>query len=91
MDHWARVPGRRATGAGFDLKTATSEAGHDVMSALRGLLSRAQQAGSVRCDIDTGDVIALITGCLAREPGPGLPAARDRLICGIREGLLPGR
>ncbi len=54
------------------------------MSALGGLLSRAQQAGSVRCDIDTGDLIVLITGCLAREPDPELPAARDRLISVIR-------
>jgi hypothetical protein len=38
------------------------------MSALGGLLCRAQQAGSVRCDIDTGDVIALVTGCLAGNP-----------------------
>ena len=79
------------TGAGFDIKTAASEPGHDVMSALGGLLSRAQQAGSVRCDIDTGDMIALITGCLAREPGPELPAARDRLISVVREGLRPSR
>lgn len=79
------------TGAGFDIKTATSEPGHDVMSALRGLLSRAQQAGSVRLDIDTADVMALITGCLAREPDPKLPAARDRLISVVREGLRPSR
>jgi hypothetical protein len=61
------------------------------MSALRGLLSQAQQAGSVKCDIDTGAVMALITGCLAREPDPELPAARDRLISVIRQGLRPGR
>jgi hypothetical protein len=78
-------------GAGFDIKTATSEPGHDVMSALGGLLCRAQQAGSLRCDIDTGDVTALINGCLAREPDPEVPAARDRLISVIRQGLGPGR
>jgi AcrR family transcriptional regulator len=79
------------TGAGFDIKTATSEPEHDVMGALGGLLSRAQEAGSVRHDIDTADVMALITGCLAREPDPKLPAARDRLISVIREGLRPSR
>jgi AcrR family transcriptional regulator len=78
-------------GAGFDIKTATSEPEHDVMGALGGLLCRAQQAGSVRGDIDTGDVIALITGCLAREPDPEVPAARDRLISVIRDGMRPGR
>jgi hypothetical protein len=61
------------------------------MSGLRDLLSRAQQAGSVRLDIHTGDVIALITGCLARKPDPELPAARDRLISVIRQGLRPSR
>jgi AcrR family transcriptional regulator len=79
------------TGAGFDIKTAASEPGRDVMSSLRGLLSRAQQAGSVRHDIDTADVMALVTGCLARELDPTLPAARDRLISVIREGLRPSR
>jgi hypothetical protein len=61
------------------------------MGALRDLLARAQQAGSVRHDIHTADVIALITGCLARESDPQVPAARDRLISVVREGLRPSR
>jgi len=77
------------TGAGFDIKTAASAPERDVMSELHGLLCRAQEAGSVRGDVDTGDVIALIAGCLAREPDPELPAARDRLISVIRAGLRP--
>jgi AcrR family transcriptional regulator len=79
------------TGAGFDIKTAASGPEHDVMGALSGLLARAQQAGSVRPDIDTADVIALVTGCLARESDPQVPAARDRMISVIRDGLGPGR
>jgi AcrR family transcriptional regulator len=79
------------TGAGFDIKTAVSGPEHDVMGALSGLLARAQQAGSVRHDIDTADVIALVTGCLARESDSQVPAARDRLISVIREGLRPSR
>lgn len=77
------------TGAGFDIKAATSGPGHDVMGALRELLARAQQARAVRHDIDTADVMALIAGCLAREPEPGNSAARDRLLSVIREGLRP--
>jgi AcrR family transcriptional regulator len=79
------------TGAGFDIKTAASGPEHDVMGALSSLLARAQQAGSVRHDIDTADVIALVTGCLARESDPQVPAARDRLISVVREGLRPSR
>ena len=79
------------TGAGFDIKTAASGPEHDVMGALSGLLTRAQQAGLVRCDVDTADVIALIAGCLAREPDPHVLAARNRLVSVIRDGLRPGR
>jgi AcrR family transcriptional regulator len=79
------------TGAGFDIKSAASGPEHDVMGALGGLLIRAQQAGSVRHDIDIADVKALITGCLARESDPHVPAERDRLISVVREGLRPSR
>jgi AcrR family transcriptional regulator len=79
------------TGAGFDIKSAASGPEHDVMGALGDLLARAQLAGSVRHDIDTADVMALITGCLARESDPQVPAARDRLISVVREGLRPSR
>lgn len=79
------------TGAGFDIKAATSGPGHDVMGALSELLARAQQARAVRHDIDTADVMALIAGCLAREPEPGNSAARDRLLSVIRAGLRPIR
>ena len=79
------------TGAGFDIKTAASRPEHDVMGALSGLLARAQQAGSVRRDIDGADVIALVTRCLGREPDPQAPAVRDRLISVFRDGLRPGR
>ena len=77
------------TGAGFDIKAAASGPGHDVMDALRELLARAQQARAVRHDVDAADVMALIAGCLAREPEPADPAARDRLVSVARRGLLP--
>ena len=79
------------TGTGFDFKAATSGPGHDVTGALGELLAGAQQARAVRHDINTADVMALIAGCLAREPEPGDPAARDRLVSVIRDGLRPIR
>ena len=79
------------TGAGFDFKAATSGSGRDVTGALGELLARAQQASAVRRDVDTADVMALIAGCLAPQPEPGNPAARDHLVSVIREGLCPAR
>jgi len=79
------------TGAGFDIKAATSGPGHDVVGVLGELLARAQHAGAVRPDVGTADVMALIAGCLAREPEPGDPSARDRVVSVIREGLRPIR
>jgi AcrR family transcriptional regulator len=79
------------TGAGFDIKSAASGPEHDVMGALGDLLAHAQHAGSVRHDIDIADGMALITGCLARDSDPQVPAARDRLVSVVREGLRPSR
>jgi AcrR family transcriptional regulator len=79
------------TGAGFDIKSAASGLEHDVMGALGDLLAHAQHAGSVRHDIDIADGMALITGCLARDSDPQVPAARDRLVSVVREGLRPSR
>jgi AcrR family transcriptional regulator len=74
-------------GAGFDLDETARREGIDVMGALSSLLARAQSAGSVRGDVDAADVKALITGCLARTPSAADPAARDRMISVVRQGL----
>jgi AcrR family transcriptional regulator len=74
-------------GAGFDLDATTRRTGLDMMGALDELLAHAQRAGAVRGDIDVADVKALITGCLARTPAAADPAARDRIISIIRQGL----
>jgi AcrR family transcriptional regulator len=75
------------TGAGFDIKGAVSGPERDVAGALADLLARAQQAGSVRADIDAADVMALVAGCLARQPDRDDPAARDRLVAVVCTGL----
>jgi AcrR family transcriptional regulator len=76
-------------GAGFDIKAAASAPERDVIAAMAGLLARAQVAGAVRPDIDVDDVIALVSGCLARQPAPDDPAARDRLVAVVCAGLRP--
>jgi AcrR family transcriptional regulator len=78
------------TGLGFDIKAAASGPERDVAGAMADLLGRAQRAGAVRPDIDAADVIALVAGCLARQPGPNDPAARDRLVAVVSAGLRRG-
>ncbi len=75
-------------GAGYDLEDVAARAGYDVPGRLRDLLARAQQAGTVRPEIDYADVKALLAGCLARD---GEGAALDRIIAVVCDGLAaPG-
>jgi AcrR family transcriptional regulator len=74
-------------GGGFDIEAAAARSEHDIMGALRQLLTAAQQAGSIRADVDTADVKALIAGCLARERGHADPTARRRMIAIVYDGL----
>ena len=76
-------------GAGFDLEAAASGRDHDIMTALGGLLTRAQRAGTIRDDIQIADVKALLEGCLVRERDAADPLARDRTIAVISGGLRP--
>ncbi len=75
-------------GAGFDIKAAVSGPERDVSGAMAGLLAAAQQAGAVRADVDADDVLALVTGCLARQRATR--AARDRLVAVVCAGLRCG-
>jgi AcrR family transcriptional regulator len=74
-------------GAGYDLEGAAARAGYDLPGRLRDLLARAQQAGAVRADLDYADVKALLEGCLARDRSNTDPAALDRIIAVVGEGL----
>ena len=78
-------------GAGFDLDALAGRGGFDVIGALGNLLIRAQDAGAVRDDIDAADVKALLSGCLAREQAAADPAARNRMIAVVSQGLRPAR
>jgi AcrR family transcriptional regulator len=52
-------------GTDFDLRTAAPEASGALYDGVAKLLSRAQQAGSIRRDIDTDDVMSLLAGAFA--------------------------
>jgi AcrR family transcriptional regulator len=73
-------------GAGYDVEAAAAQAGYDVAGKLRDLLTRAQQAGAVRADVDYPDVKALMTGCLARG---GTPDALEPMLAVVHQGLRP--
>jgi AcrR family transcriptional regulator len=65
----------------------------DLRAAVDVLLRRAQQAGAVRADITTPDLMALLKGLLAaiidRPPGPGDTVLADRLLAVVFDGLRP--
>ncbi|TDC58539.1 hypothetical protein E1281_00880 [Actinomadura sp. KC345] len=74
-------------GGGYDVAASAERTGHDVMGALRELLTAAQRAGAVRDDTEVADVKALIAGCLARERGTTDAVVRRRMIEVVCEGL----
>jgi AcrR family transcriptional regulator len=74
-------------GAGYDLEDAAARAGYDLPGRLRDLLARAQQAGAVRPDVDYADVKALLAGCVARDRSNSDPAALNRIIAVVYQGL----
>lgn len=76
-------------GAGFDIYAAAAGAEKDHMSVWRDLLTRAQQAGAVRDDVDIADVKALLDSCLTRQRHNSDPAAHARMIDVVRRGLAP--
>jgi AcrR family transcriptional regulator len=65
----------------------------DLHAALGVLLRRAQQAGAVRPEITTPDIIILLKGVLRSineaPPGVAAPALADRLLTIVTDGLRP--
>lgn len=63
----------------------------ELHAALDLLLRRAQQAGAVRADVTTQDLIALLKGLLGaindRPPGTGDQGRTDRLLTVVTDGL----
>lgn len=76
--------------AGVDVKAATSAAGQELLGVLGALLARAQQAGTVRRDVDLDQVVALLVGaCLAAEHGNLDRGLRARALAIVFDGLRP--
>ncbi len=76
--------------AGVDVKAATSAAGKELLGVLGALLTRAQQAGAVRHDVDQEQVFALLVGaCLAAEHGNLDHGSQARARAIVFDGLRP--
>jgi AcrR family transcriptional regulator len=87
---------RQEAAAKRDLPDAIAIAGplqQELHAALDVLLRRAQQAGAVRADITTPDLITLLKGLLRSiselPPGAADQALTDRLLTVITDGLRP--
>jgi hypothetical protein len=66
-----------------------SSSEHDVVGALRQLLTRAQLAGAVHGDIDAADLKALIVAACTRGRRSGDINIQHRMIRVIAQGLRP--
>jgi len=76
--------------AGVDVKAATSAAGQNLLAELGAFLARAQQAGTVRHDVDLDQVVALLVGaCLAAEHDNMDRGLRARALAIVFDGLRP--
>jgi AcrR family transcriptional regulator len=76
------------TEAGVDVHEATAEVRAELLAALGDLLARAQEAGTVRPELRVQDLIGLLAGASrAAEYAGGDPAARDRILTVILDGL----
>jgi len=85
---------RQEVAAKRDLPDAIAVPGalqEELRAALDVLLRRAQQAGAVRADITTQDLMALLKGLLHtindRPPGTGDQGLADRLLAVVIDGL----
>jgi AcrR family transcriptional regulator len=74
-------------GMGFDIAQAAPDAERSFMDALGELLARAQQAGTVRADIDVQDVKTLLVGCQAMQRYSGDRQQTRRMVQIMTNGL----
>jgi AcrR family transcriptional regulator len=77
-----------------DLPDAISIAGSlrdDLNAALDVLLRQAQQAGAVRADVRTADLMVLLRGMFASLAGNTDPSLREIVFAVLTDGLRPPR
>ena len=75
--------------AGVDVMDARREVDARMRAALGALLTTAQEAGEVRRDLGTAELILLIRAASAVAETTSDPAARDRAIGVLLDGLRP--
>jgi AcrR family transcriptional regulator len=76
--------------AGVDVKAATSAVGQELRRAFGTLLTRAQQAGAVRDDVNLDQVMAVLVGvCLAAEQGYLHRGLQAPALAVVFDGLRP--
>jgi AcrR family transcriptional regulator len=76
--------------AGIDVKARFSDLVEDLVVRIDGLRQRAVDAGSLRDDVSTKDIMALVVGsCHAAGQGGAGDASLDRLLEIILAGLQP--
>jgi AcrR family transcriptional regulator len=75
---------------GVDVKAATSSAGQDLRRAFGALLTRAQQTGAVRDDVDVDQAMAVLAGaCLAAEHATWDRDLQAGALAIVFDGLRP--
>ena len=78
------------TEAGYDVKSGSAEFKDRLLAALERLLGRAQEAGAVRTDLTSSDVLALMAASCMATGRFGLSGAdRDRVLGVVFDGLRP--
>ncbi len=76
--------------AGVEVESAIVQDGQDLLQIIGTLLSRAQQAGAVRSDVQTPELVAVIVGASrAVEHVAGDPDLPARTLALILDGLRP--
>ncbi|WP_245645870.1 TetR/AcrR family transcriptional regulator [Pseudonocardia acaciae] len=76
--------------AGVDVDDATASVKEDLQRIGDGLLRRAQQAGAVRMDIGTPELMVVLAGLSGiAEHARGDPDVRDRAVRVLVDGLRP--
>jgi AcrR family transcriptional regulator len=77
---------------GVDVKAATSSAGQELRRAFGALLTRAQQTGAVRDDVDVDQAMTVLAGaCLAAEHANWDRHLQAGALAIVFDGLRPAR
>lgn len=75
---------------GIDTTSPASPTNTELRSAITELLTRAQDAGAVRTDIGTPEIMALLAGTILAAQRPGDPELPVRVFAVFTDGLRAG-